>query len=104
MGWPGTTFGRTLAALQIYDHAVDGGWYQVCPAGGAVAKELGPTIKRIHTYNDHQACMAPSETLAGQRAAMAAKAAGRNASVAGRRLDLVARSKRALLWPPFGGA
>ena len=105
VGWPGTTFGRTLAALQIYDHETTGGWYQVCPAGGATAKEAGPTIKRIHTYNEHQACMATSETLVGQRAAMALKASGKSANAAGRRLDLLARSRIqdiALVQPPFG--
>lgn len=111
VGWPGTTFGRTLAALQIYDHEHTGGWYQVCPAGGATDKELGPTIKRIQTYNDHQACMAFSETLAGQRAAIMARAANRSA--AGRRLEpsipganahpLVAGDKAfPLPRPPFG--
>ena len=61
VGWPGTTFGRTLAGLQIFDHQ-DGGWYRVCPPGGATPKELGPTIKWVSWYNNHQACMNKSTT------------------------------------------
>ena len=61
VGWPGTTFGRTLAGLQIFDHQ-DGGWYRVCPPGGATPKELGPTIKWVSWYNNHQACMNKSQT------------------------------------------
>ena len=114
VGWPGTTFGRTLAALRIYDHEPHGGWYQVCPAGGATPKELGPTISRIQTYNEHQACMAVSDTLAGQRAAIAARALNKTKAAAGRRMEVAdaaagtstSRAQGLLgerhLHPPFG--
>lgn len=51
VGWPGTTFGRTLAALQWYDHGR--GWYEVCP---------GPSIRRIDRYDLHNQCLENNAT------------------------------------------
>ena len=65
VAWPGTTFGRTLAAIRVLAGMDDGGWYMVCPAGGRTAKELGPTIKWVQTYGGHQDCMAPNATFMG---------------------------------------
>ena len=60
VGWPGTTFGRTLAALQIFDH--NRAWYMVCPPGKSFNSSAGkPTIRQSLSYRGHVDCMPPRQ-------------------------------------------